>query len=703
MNMTLSDLNLSYIYDKKDCNVADNFYLPCMRAANRYDRLTGYFSSGIYIIAWEALQEFIENNGKIRIICSPHLSNEDRKAMLDGFDSQNNEKLSKYLLSEFDKQLLNPSLSCPAKLLACLISKNILDIHLAVMSNNALFHDKVGVFEDNYGNLVGFRGTMNETYNGLASDGNGESIDVYWNWSESESDLVRANEAKNSFESLWNNRIQNVCVYDLPSSIKKKFLEISQQENFEELLYKVIETKKEINQTIPFKKPRKHQKDALDDWDKNNRRGLLEHATGSGKTFTAICAIRDSLEKGEIPFILVPSVELLQQWHIELKDSLNDISPSIFLCGGGNSKWKQNLTIITSSSPNIDRKRIILAVMATASTKEFLEKFRGGKHIFFVADEVHRLGSPKYSNTFTIKSGPRLGLSATPERFGDRAGTELIFSYFERVINPVYTLKDAISDGVLTEYKYFPKTVVLTKTEQDEWDEYTLEIKQKIAILKNSKANESFISNKKIKNLLIARSRVIKRAQNKVNATVEIISNNYKSGQKWIVYCDSIEQIHLLMEKLHSFPVLEYHSKLDSKERHNVMQYFNTNGGLVFSVKCLDEGVDIPSVSHALIIASSKNSREFIQRRGRVLRKAKGKHIAYVHDLIVLPYKAKTEEDSLEDVANSIIEAELARAILFGEGSSFPKCVADLNNIALDFHININNVRNLGYDDENEE
>ena len=641
--MVLSDLNLNYFYDKAECDVAESFYLPCMKEAYRYYRRTGYFSSGIYIVAWEALKEFIENDGKIQILCSPNLSNEDKLAIMEGYDSQNDSKLSQHILSEFNQQLLNPDLSNPAKLLACLVAKNFLDIHIAIMSNGELYHDKVGVFEDKDGNCVGFRGAMNETYKGLASDGNGESVDVFWNWSDSEPDVFRAYKAKKSFEILWNNENDNVCVYDLPSSIKQKFLEISQNENFEELLYSVKGINPKSDNKVALKKPRKHQKEALDNWEKNRRRGLFEHATGSGKTFTAICAIRESLEKGELPLILVPSVDLLYQWEKELKMELYDISPSIFLCGAGNSKWKEYLSQITDPSTlSNDRKYLILAVMATASSKEFINKFQGGNHIFFVADEVHRLGSPQYQQVFLLDSGPRLGLSATPRRFGDPVGTEAIFNYFEKIIPPVYDLQDAIHDGVLTEYKYFPETVNLTEEEQEIWNDYTKQIKRRFALLNNSKNKTKFDSDNKLKKLLIDRARVIKRAQNKLIAALEIITTNYKSGQKWIIYCDNIEQIKTLIKKLKgSVSALEYHSGLDQCERKRVMDYFNINGGILVSVKCLDEGVDIPSVSHAVILASSKNPREFIQRRGRLLRKADGKYLSYIYDLIVLPFLKK--------------------------------------------------------------
>ncbi|MFA7030427.1 MAG: DEAD/DEAH box helicase family protein, partial [Candidatus Cloacimonadaceae bacterium] len=448
---------------------------------------------------------------------------------------------------------------------------------------------------------------------------------------------------------------------------------------------------------------RPHQENALKNWYDVGRRGILEHATGSGKTFTAICAIKDSLQRNEIPFIVVPSADLLQQWKRELELSLSEFNPTIYLCGGGHSNWKKDLSLITKYDPNNMNKYLILSVLATASTDEFISKFKGGKHIFLVADEVHRLGSMQYRKIFNLESGPRLGLSATPQRFGDPVGTDAIYSYFERVLEPKYTLQDAIHDGVLTEYKYFPTPVSLTNEEQEEWNEYTKKICRRQAILRNSseKTGGIWVDNQ-LKKWLIARAKILKNAHEKINAAVKIIEENYKDGQKWIVYCDNIDnQMEELTHRLKTrYRILEYHSRLNQEGRKAVMNQFNMNGGLLISVKCLDEGVDIPTVTHALIIASSKNPREFIQRRGRVLRKSDNKPLAYLYDLIVLPFHS--EERTEDDPTLSIIEAELSRAIRFGKDSPYPKSVIDLNNIAIDYKIDLDTLVNGGYDEDEE-
>jgi len=271
------------------------------------------------------------------------------------------------------------------------------------------------------------------------------------------------------------------------------------------------------------------------------------------------------------------------------------------------------------------------------------------------------------------------------------------------VLEPKYTLQDAIHDGVLTEYKYFPTPVSLTNEEQEEWNEYTKKICRRQAILRNSSEKTVGIwADNQLKKWLIARAKILKNAHEKINAAVKIIEENYKDGQKWIVYCDNIDnQMEELTHRLKTrYRILEYHSRLNQEGRKAVMNQFNMNGGLLISVKCLDEGVDIPTVTHALIIASSKNPREFIQRRGRVLRKSDNKPLAYLYDLIVLPFHS--EERTEDDPTLSIIEAELSRAIRFGKDSPYPKSVIDLNNIAIDYKIDLDTLVNGGYDEDEE-
>lgn len=708
--MALNAFDFKTAYNKVEDDIAEDFYLPCMRVASHYDRISGYFGSTIYIIAWNALKEFISNRGQIRIICSPYISDEDQAAMDKGYSARNNEILATSIKEEVELLFSSPSLSAPAQFLAYLISSNVVDVKIAVVgaTSNAnvkrLFHDKVGVFSDRQGNSVGFRGSMNETYKGLSSDGNIESIDVFPNWID-DRDKRRVDDAQTMFDRLWMNLVDDVTVYDFPSAVRDVLKEKAKDCNWQKLLdeIKVIENtsqKWKPDKRYGTKTPRPHQINALEEWLKNDRRGIFEHATGSGKTFTAICAIRDALERHETVLVLVPSRDLLTQWYEEIKDTIVGLDIFYMLCGDGNNEWKQPGSLFSWTTPRKNQHKIILATMDTACTSLFLKNISQGEHIFLVADEMHRLGSPKRRQMLTLNTGARLGLSATPYRYGDPTGTAALFEYFGGIIPPPFTLEDAIQSGVLTRYFYHPQKLSLTSLEQQEWNEISTQISKIIARSEPHEGKGSDIfSNPHLQRLLIKRARIVKNASGKVPLAIDILKKNYKSGQKWIIYCDNIAQLKSVLTGATAagFDTYEYYAEMLG-DRETTLTYFESNGGVLVSIKCLDEGVDIPSTTHALILASSQNPREFIQRRGRILRKAPNKHFAHLYDAITIPEISDYETDR----SLSIIMTELSRAIQFGQSAENPACITDLKNIAIDFQIDYNSLKDGGIEDDEE-
>jgi len=708
--MRLSDNSFKAAYNKSDDNIADEFYLPCMRASSNYDRVSGYFGSTIYIIAWDALKEFILNNGKMRLICSPLISDEDKAAMAKGYSARNDEALSESLRKEVEELFSSPALSAPATLLAYLVSAGIIDIKIAAVGDESdsnvrrLFHDKVGVFEDVDGSAVGFRGSMNETFKGLSSDGNIESIDVFPNWMD-ERDKERVVDAEEQFKRLWSNSVPGVIIYDFPSAIKSVLREKAKGSNWEQLLDEIKVTEHAADRWKPSNKlgskvPRPHQVNALNAWVANGRRGIFEHATGSGKTFTAICAIKDALMHNEVVLILVPSCDLLSQWYKELKNTLADIDVYYLLCGDENTKWKKSNTLASWTSPAVGKHRIIISTMDTACTDRFQHGISQGNHIFLVADEMHRLGSEKRRHVLNLSTGARLGLSATPRRYGDAEGTAILFDYFGGIIPPPYTLQDAINAHVLTRYFYHPQKLQLTRGEQKDWNTVTCEIGKIIARNAGKGVDKKDIfGNLTLKRLLIQRARIVKNASNKVPLAIQVLKEHFQPGQKWIVYCDNITQLNnVLREAIAAgFDAYEYYSEMRG-DRETTLSYFDANGGVLVSIKCLDEGVDIPSTTHALILASSQNPREFIQRRGRILRTAPGKLFAHLYDAITVPQVSENENDK----SLSIIMAELSRAIEFGGSAENPACITDLKNIAIDFQVDYNNIKDGGIEEDEE-
>lgn len=707
----LKDHNYLASYNKAENDIAEEFYLPSMRMSEHYDRISGYFGSTIYIIAWDALKDFISNGGKMRIVCSPYVSEADAEALSEGYSARSDEVLTKSIEQELTSMLESESLAAPARLLAYLVAKDIINIKIAVSRGNEsavtkrMFHDKVGIFTDADGNAVGFRGSMNETFQGLSSDGNIESIDVFPNWLD-ERDRQRLEEAVAFFERLWNKPLPGVVVYKFPDAAKELLKRKSSGVEWEELLEEIKVTESVSERWRPNhqrngKKPRKHQTNALEAWVNNGRRGIFEHATGSGKTFTAMCAINAALEVGEVVLILVPSRDLLKQWDKELHETLTDHQVYYLLCGDNNNEWKKADTLRAWTSNTKGTRRIILATMDTASTDDFINGISQGEHLFVVADEMHRLGSPKRRQTLRIQTGPRLGLSATPCRYGDPEGTAALFDYFGGLIPPPFTLNDAIKSGVLTRYFYHPQRIQLSPTEQEAWASITKEIQKVIARLNTPEGNSTNInSNPRLKQLLINRARIVKNAQGKVPLALKILKDKYRQGDKWIVYCDNIGQLNAVLKEALDIGLdaYEYYAAMKG-DRDTTLAYFSANGGVLVSIKCLDEGVDIPATTHALILASSQNPREFIQRRGRILRQSPGKPFAQLYDAITVPIIEVEESDK----SLSIIMAELSRAIQFGESAENPACVTDLKNIAIDFQIDFRTIKNGGIENDDEQ
>ncbi|MCX5729631.1 MAG: DEAD/DEAH box helicase family protein [Nitrospirae bacterium] len=712
--IALNELSLRPSYHKGQHDIAQDFYVPCMACASRYDRAVGFFTSTIYTIAWSALRQFVEHDGKMRIICSPILTADDIKAIGDGYSARLDAACAEQMLTEVRQLLASDDMRKPARVLASLVAIGVIEFRVAFMdtggdlSRYRLFHDKVGIFCDTTGNNVAFKGSMNETYAGLSNDGNLESVDVFVSW-EGQRELERISEEISYFDSLWGNDYQGVQVKSFPDTALSELIDASDTKNWPQLVDEIcrdIEQAQKISadRRVGGRQPRPHQLAALQAWKEQGRRGILEHATGSGKTFTALCAIREALEAGENILIVVPSELLLTQWSKEVSETLADMDPNVLLAGGGNNEWREDKLLGPFTGKRSEgMPRLVIATMQTAASDQFRGAVRGGEHLFLVADEVHRLGSGYHQNILSIDSGPRLGLSATPVRAGDPGGTAALLSYFHGVVPPPFTLADAVKAGTLTPYFYHVHPVVLTRDEQDAWNDLSKEISQLYAQAAFAKAENPHLHDR-IKNLLIRRARITKAAAGKVPLSLKVLQDFYRSSQQWIVYCDTQTQLTDVLDLLrqHDLPAGEYHSAM-AGDRKQTLGLFEANGGIIVSIRCLDEGVDIPSVSHALILASSKNPREFIQRRGRVLRRSPGKALAHIHDAIVVPLLSATDSDGDPVPGLRILESEMARAIEFGKNARNPSSVRELEIIAMKSGLDISGIVEDGREDEEDE
>jgi len=683
--VSLAKLSLNTSYHKGRDDIARDFYLPCMERASRYHRAVGFFRSTVFAVAWPALRRFVvENKGTMRVLCSHVLSDPDISALEEGYSARHDDQLAAHFLEEVRGLLAEPQLEQPVRILAALVASGVIDLKVAILkpsdratARGRIFHDKLGVFEDQDGNMVIFKGSMNETWSGLAADGNLESVDVAATWL-GERDFERATTEFSYFNELWDDVYPGLRVRPFPQ-VAKDELERVATPDWESELKECLDASRHVDPRGRTLRP--HQAAGLASWRANNRRGILEFATGAGKTFTAITAIREALAAGEVVIVVVPDRVLFGQWHTELVETLDDLEPQVLRAGAGYSRWRDGLEAWTRPG---EQRRLVLATIQTASSHAFIERVHPSTRSLLVVDEVHRAGSPVHQNLLNDERfcGARLGLSATPRRAGDPSGTAAILSFFEGILEPRYTLADAVRDGVLCKYFYRPHTVQLTEEEQQEWDEISARVGQLYARLND--APDAGLR-ERLKRLLIRRARVVKQASGKVELAVEVMREHFKKGQRWLVYCDNLEQldavrIALEAERLNPLP---FHSEMTG-DREATLAWLSRRGGIVVAIKCLDEGVDIPNVTHALILASSKNPREYIQRRGRVLRKAPGKALAYIHDALVIPAAPPADDDAGPD---PITAGELARAIQFANHADNPACGADLARTAIDLGI----------------
>lgn len=645
----------------------------------------------------------------MRIICSPVLADADSEAIEEGYRARSDEEIASSLQDTIQGMLESATLAKPTKVLAALVAQGIIEFKIATLGDDStgrhkrLFHDKVGVFRDDNGgdaqsDEVVFKGSMNETWAGLAMDGNLESVDVFVSWGDGR-EQERVQSEKEYFDKLWENKYDPVTVRDFPELPKNELVSTAEAVEWESLVDEIVEeikvSKQESPDTGPSPRtPLPHQQDALDTWRDQGRRGVFEHATGSGKTFTALCAIREALKKDETPIIFVPSSDLLTQWRKELKTTNRDLEPKLLVCGDGHTSWREDGLLRSWTRPG-SNPRIVLTTMQTAITDDFRALLDTGDHLFVVADEVHRIGSSQHQKILNFDSGPRLGLSATPRRAGDEEGTSAIMRYFEGVVEPPFTLNDAIKAGRLSPYFYHVHKTQLTPDEQEDWEHLTNKIIRKYRQLEASD-NADPKSSESLKRLQIRRASIVKEARSKVDLAQQVIDHHYEPGDRWLVYCSELDQLSAVVNALHEKgrTVLEYHSKM-SGDRDRTLDYFENDGGIIVSVKCLDEGVDIPNATHALILASSKNPREFIQRRGRVLRKSDNKNFAHVHDAVVLPH-----DTGVEAPVSNILKGELARAIKFGEDAEGAKSLADLREIAIETGIDLEEMSQSGFESD---
>lgn len=645
--MSLRSLDPQSAYRSGRDALLDDFYVPCLQEALFYDRAVGYFSSTLYHVVAIAFADFARRGGRMRLICSPALTHSDFAAMKDA--DEVGKAAQATVRADLDTLLKNPEAVPATRLLATLIANDIIDVRIAFADHpSGIFHDKIGVFEDTDGRRVSFVGSANETWRAWGL--NHESFEVFCSW-KNEPELLRTRDHADAFRNLWRGREPGVRVAQLEQVTLDQLVDIA-EDDLDRAIDAVRSHRLDRNPGDP-RPLMEHQRLALADWERNNHHGIVNFATGAGKTLTAIEGVKRWTRNGGAAVVLVPGRDLHAQWINEIEREIPDCQILPAGAGSNKSSWQQLLPIFSSPDNSATHPRIVVATNHTFSSDDFRRRLKSGGHLLIVADEMHRAGSSRVlASLERTECGATLGLSATVRRQFDEDGTNRLVDFFGSVLMPVIGLAEAQMLGLLVPYDYRLNELRLEDDEQEQYEQLTKKIRQLLG--RGASVNDS---DSPLQMLLIRRARVLKQARGKVPAAAEILRREYQNGDKWLVYCDDISQLKALTEEClkSGLPALEFYSNMTS-ERDAVIRSLADNGGIVVAIRCLDEGIDIPATDHALILASSTAEREYIQRRGRVLRRAPGtdKVSAEIHDLILV-----------DEIGGALTKSEATRALEF--------------------------------------
>lgn len=447
-------------------------------------------------------------------------------------------------------------------------------------------------------------------------------------------------------------------------------------------------TKSEVERSIIINFPRRgcptippsiqlrsYQKEAVANWFANQGRGTFKMATGSGKTILALAIATQLYQKIGLQALLVicPYRHLVTQWAREAEKF--GLEP--LLAFESVRTWQSELSIALYNVRYGDRPFVTAIATNATLTSESLQsqlKYFPEKTLI-IGDEAHNLGSPKLEESLPRNIGLRLALSATPERHFDEEGTAAVLDYFGPILPPELSLGDAIKQGALVRYLYHPILVELTEWETRAYARLTSKIGW--ALLLANQEGKNIDNEEDVTALLIQRSRLIGAAANKLTALKNIMKNRLHTSHT-LFYCSdgSVETAPLIYIKQKKevlrilgrelgYRVNTYTAETSLKERENLRRKFEAGElqGLV-AIRCLDEGIDIPAIQNAIILASSTNPRQFIQRRGRILRPYPGKERATLFDTIVLPPDL---ERKTQDVERNFLRKELNRFLEFAD------------------------------------
>lgn len=708
--MSLQDIEIKNEYRSLLDNVAKDFYIPLLREAVSYKRAVGFFSSSSLVEISKGIAALVKNGGKIFLVASPYLSAEDLEAIRKGYELR--ECIIKKAVVRELKEAKNVYEQDRLNLLANLISDGILDIKIAFTEDEnkmGMYHEKMGIISDEFGNKVAFAGSMNES--AAAMTLNYETIDVFCSW-KYEQDRVAAKE--NAFVAIWNDCEPNIRIIDFPN-LKREIIDRYKKaapnydiDNSElgERMYVLEEAAKyRSGPTIPQNvELHGYQSEAINEWERCGYRGIFDMATGTGKTFTglgAISKISENLNDDLAVIIVCPYQHLVEQWVEDIvKFRMN---PIIGYSSSSQKDWKKRLTkAIRDKKLRQDRSFFCFICTNATFTSSFVQDqiSRIPGSVLLVVDEAHNFGSRSLSKLLDERFTYRLALSATLERHRDEEGTDALYRFFGKKCIE-YPLDRAIQEKKLTPYKYHPVIVYLTEEELQAYEQLSYEMSKHL--IKDKKGKYKLSKYGEI--LALKRARIVAGASGKLDALRETM-NSFVHDNNLLVYCGAtnvldehsdftetdkedirqIEAVTRILGNELNMSVAQFTSQENMEQRAIIKEQFQRGDRLqaIVAIKCLDEGVNIPGIRTAFILASTTNPKEYIQRRGRVLRKALDKDFAEIFDFVTLPrpldsVSSLTEEQAQRD--KTLVKNELARIKEFGRLSLNPM---EANNLIWD-------------------
>lgn len=663
----LRELQLNKVYSSDRDNLLNDFYIPVLKEAALYCRITGYFSPAVFAVCARGLSEMISKGGKIRIISSIELDKQT-------FDSlKRSQKLDEGVVNaitipEDPLELRTKLQKNYYELFVALLMRGDIELKIAITrTGKGILHEKIGIVEDLSGDKLSFSGSNNETVYGWTH--NVENFKVFNSWDDSEAKYLSDDVSK--FNRYWDNESEDLVVFTVSEAIKKKvFKNIDSNDlEIEEIVRNIRNEenlKHELQGAPPKRELRAYQKEAIKHWEQESYKSIFEMATGSGKTFTSLSALNHfKKEHGYIRcVVVVPLVTLVEQWEKDIRNVIGDLN--VIKAASNDPNWRSKARQLAQNSRlGIDEDFIIITTYDTFSSYDFRELIikYPKNDLVLLADEMHNLVTEN-----NIKSASmdifkfKLGLSATPTRLWKQQESMVVRKIFGGK-SFVYSLENAIVSGALVNYNYHPITVLLT---EEEYEDYTNLSKE--ASRFSHFANDGNSGANPLKTVLQKRANLKKQAANKIFA-LELLIESLKKEKEFkntLLYIDSNKTMkavqdmltakHIKTSKFTGSETLDQRTKIiKALERENI--------NAIVAIKCLDEGVDIPSATTGIFLSNNTDPREYIQRLGRVLRRHEpsGKSIAFIYDFIVIPPNASYSDS----ISRNLVKTEIKRAKFF--------------------------------------